>query len=122
MIDFSKLKFSFKCAFEGICHATKYNQNLKIHFIFAILVILSSLIFRVNPFEMGILGVMIILVISSEMINTAVEEMADLITKEHREEARIAKDVSAGMVLFAAVGSVVVGVLIFTPYILRFFR
>ncbi|MGI0059541.1 MAG: diacylglycerol kinase family protein, partial [Nitrosotalea sp.] len=83
----------------------------------AILVILASIFFHVDPFEMGILGVMILLVIASEMINTAIEQMVDLITKEHRQEAKVAKDVAAGMVLVAAVGSVIVGILIFVPHI-----
>lgn len=63
---------------------------------------------------------MILLVISAEMVNTALEEMVNLITNNHQKEAKIAKDVAAGMVLLTAFGSVIVGVLIFTPYILRF--
>ncbi len=122
MINNRKLIQSFVFAFEGIYYALKRNQNLRIHFVAAILVIITSIYFHVNAFEMGILGVMILLVISSEMINTALEEMTNLITNEHRLEAKIAKDVSAGMVLVTAIGSVVVGILIFTPYILKLFR
>jgi diacylglycerol kinase len=55
------------------------------------------------------------------MINTAIEEIANLVKREHSQEAKIAKDVAAGMVLVTTVGSVVVGVLIFTPYILKLF-
>lgn len=112
---------SFGYAFEGLWHALKYNRNLRIDFLTAFIVILFSLYFHVSPFEMGILGVMILLVISSEMINTAIEEMVNLITQEHRKEAKIAKDVAAGMVLVAATGSVIVGFLIFAPYILKLF-
>lgn len=122
VIKSPNLLFSFKCAFKGIGLALKFNRNLRIHFTVALLVIIASILFRVNAFEMGILGVMILVVIISEMINTAIEEMTDLITKEHHEEARIAKDVSAGMVLVAAIGSVIVGILIFVPHILKLFR
>ncbi|MDP3726972.1 MAG: diacylglycerol kinase family protein [bacterium] len=122
MIHSRKLAASFKFAFEGLFHALSHNQNLRIHFIIAIIVILASIFFRVNPFEMGILGVMILLVISAEMINTAIEEMVNLIANDHRKEAKIAKDVAAGMVLVAALGSIIVGVLVFTPHILRLFR
>lgn len=122
MIDGKKLAKSFGFAFEGLKHALQYDQNLRIHFYVAFLVILTSVFFDVNPFEMGILGVMIILVIMAEMLNTAIERMVDLITKEHRAEAKIAKDVSAGMVLVAVIGSVIVGLLVFTPYILRLFH
>ena len=65
---------------------------------------------------------MIILVVCAEMINTSIEEMTNLIINEHKREAKIAKDVSAGMVLLTLVGSIIVGFLIFIPYILRYFR
>lgn len=122
MIHSRKLAASFKFAFEGLSHALRYNQNLRIHFAIAIIVILASIFFRVNPFEIGILGIMILLVISAEMINTAIEEMVNLIANDHRKEAKIVKDVAAGMVLVTALGSIIVGVLVFTPHILKLFR
>lgn len=121
MIKHRTLIKSFKYAFEGIYYALRYNQNLRIHFFVALLVIFASIIFRVSPFEKGILGLMILIVISSEMINTAIEQMVDLIVNEHRKEAKVAKDVSAGMVLLSAIGSVIVGLLIFVPYVLKLF-
>ncbi|MCL5019126.1 MAG: diacylglycerol kinase family protein [Patescibacteria group bacterium] len=113
---------SFKVAFEGIYYALKYNRNIRIHFIAAFLVIIASIYFKVNAFEMGILGIMILLVICTEMINTAIEEMVNLLVNEHRQEAKIAKDVSAGMVLLTVMGSVIVGVLVFTPHILKLLK
>lgn len=122
MIDLKKLIKSFMYAIEGINYSLNSDQNLVIHFIVACLVIIASIIFQVNPFEMGILGVTILVVISAEMVNSAIEKMVDLITKEHRAEAKIAKDVSAGMVLLTAIGSVIIGILVFLPHILRLFR
>jgi len=121
MIHHRKLIESFGHALEGLVYSLKYNQNLRIHFVIAILVAMASIFFRVNSFEMGILGITILLVIASEMINTAIEEMVDLITIEHRKEAKIAKDVAAGMVLIVALGSVIVGILIFVPHIIKMF-
>ena len=120
LLNHQTLILSFKYAFRGVFYAFKYNQNLRIHFFIAVLVVITSIFFHVNAFEMGILGIMILLVISAEMINTAIEEMVDFVITEHKKEAKIAKDVSAGMVLLTAIGSVIVGVLIFTPYILKF--
>lgn len=112
---------SFGHARRGVWWALKYNQNLRFHFAAAIAVIILSILFHVNAFEMGILGVMILVVIVAEMINTVVEEMVDLITTEHRQQAKIAKDVAAGMVLLSALGSVIVGFLVFAPHIYKFF-
>lgn len=119
MINFTKLTHSFYYAFEGICFAAKHNQNLKINFIMSFCVIIASIFFHVTPFEMGILGVMIVLLASVELVNTALEEMTDLIVKEHREQAKITKDVAAGMVLLTLVGYLIVIFLIFTPYVLK---
>lgn len=112
---------SFGYAFQGLFHATSHNQNMIIHIVVAILVVVASIIIKVTPFEMAILGIMIILVVLAEMINTAIEEMVDLIIAEHHRQAKIAKDVASGMVLVAAVGSVIVGILIFVPHILKLF-
>lgn len=121
MIDLKKLALSFRFAFEGVFYALRHNQNLRIHFVAATLVVIASIFFRVNPFEMGILGVMILLVISAEMVNTAIEQMVDFVVIEHKREAKVAKDVSAGMVLVTAIGSIIVGILIFVPHIKKLF-
>jgi len=113
---------SFKYAIEGVLFSIRHNRNLRIHIGVAFLIIAASIFFRVNAFEMGILGIMILLVICLEMINSAIEEMVDLIIREHRQQAKIAKDVSAGMVLVASIGSVIVGILIFVPHIVRMLR
>lgn len=119
MINTHSLKKSFGFAFEGLRFAWRKDQNLRVHTIVAIIVIAASVILKVSTVEKSILGVMIILVISTEMINSAIEQMVDLITKEHRMEAKLAKDVASGMVFITAIGSVIVGILIFTPYLLR---
>ena len=119
MVYNKSLLRSFGYAFEGLWHALKNNRNLRIDFVAALIVIILSFIFQVNPYEKGILGITILIVICSEMINTALEEMVNLITSEHRLEAKIAKDVAAGMVLVAAIGSVIIGIYIFVPYILK---
>ena len=79
MINLKKLSLSFKYAFEGLWYAFVIDQNIRIHFLAAFLVIVLSIYFKISPFEMGILGVMILLVISAEMINASIEKMVDKI-------------------------------------------
>jgi diacylglycerol kinase len=117
-----RLAFSFKYAVEGIYYAFRDNLNLKVHLIVGIIVISLALILRINYLETVIISFLILFVMAAEMINTAIEEMVDLITTEHKQKAKIAKDVAAGMVLLSAVGAAIVGILIFTPYILKLFR
>ena len=122
MVSIRLLKKSFGHALDGVVIALEENQNLRIHFLVAVVIMIASLLLDVSRFEMGILGIMILLVISTEMLNTSVEKMVDLITKEHRQEAKFAKDVAAGMVLINALGSVIVGSVIFIPHILPLFH
>ena len=110
---------SLRFALNGIKIAAKYNRNIRIHFVAAIIVFISSFILKMSPAETAIIGMMVLLVISAEMINTAIEEVIDLVTKDYNEEAKIAKDVSAAMVLIVSTGSIVVGILLFIPYIFR---
>lgn len=119
MVEHRTLMKSFQNAFSGVVFAFRHNQNMRIHVLSAVIIIILSVIFHISAFEMGILGVMILLVICTEMINTSIEEMTDLISKEHSKEAKIAKDVAAGMVLLTSIGAVIVGLLIFLPYLLR---
>lgn len=111
---------SFGFAIEGIKLAYKYNRNIRIHTAIAVLALILSFLLGLSGYEVGLILLVILLVIAAEMINTAIEEMVDLIVQEHREQARIAKDVAAGMVLVCAIGAVIVGIIIFTPHIINF--
>ncbi len=110
---------SFQFAINGIIQALRDNRNLKIHVLIGILVFVLSFILGLAKIEKIIIMLMVMFVISAEMVNTSIEEMIDLITNEHRQEAKKAKDVAAGMVLVISFFAVVVGIVIFYPYILR---
>lgn len=122
MIDFTKLKKSFGYAFSGLSYSFKENQNIKIHIIAAIFVLIFGLLLGLTKYEMFSIGLLIILVISAEMINTAIEEVVDLLVNEHRLEAKIAKDVGAGMVLLISIFAAIVGIFIFAPHIIILFH
>ena len=113
----NKIHHSFGFALSGIVHAFRDNRNIRVHTIIAILVLLASFLLGLTKFEKIILLLAVVLVIASEMINTAIEEMVNLITNEHKEEAKAAKDVAAGMVLVSVIGAIIVGLVIFAPYI-----
>jgi len=81
-----------------------------------------SYFLKISYVEYLFILITIFFVIISEMMNTAIEEMTNLITKEHRKEAKIAKDVAAAAVFLSAAFSVVVGVIIFAPRILELLK
>ena len=112
-----KLRNSFKYAFEGIAEAWKTEQNLKIHFAIMALVIIAGFMFKISAMEWIICLLLFAIVISLELINTAIETTVDIAMPDINEKAKYAKDIAAGAVLFSAMISVIVGLIIFLPKI-----
>ena len=108
---------SFKYAFEGIFVALKDQPNLIFHFLASIIVILLGHIFEITQTEWLILTLTIGLVITIELTNTAIEEIVNSFTTETHPSAKKAKDVAAGAVLIASITAVIIGLLIFLPYL-----
>lgn len=109
---------SFGHALEGLSYVMKTQPNFRFHLIATICVTLMGIYFSISLPEWLLLVFTINMVVVAEMLNTSVESMVDLITLERREDAKIAKDVSAGMVLVSAVFSVIIGIIIFLPKII----
>lgn len=112
-----KMVNSFKYAFCGIAQSFKTERNMKIHILIMILVIIAGFVYKISPMEWIICIILFAFVISAELMNTAIETVVDMITKQKREDARIAKDVAAGAVLVSAIAAGIVGILIFLPKI-----
>lgn len=108
---------SFRYAFNGIKFALQTEQHMKVHLLCACIVILVGAYFNITRFEWLILLLTIALVMTLEMINTALEKVVDLVTEEFHPLAMHAKDVAAGAVLIASVFAVVIGCIIFIPYL-----
>ena len=112
---------SFKHALDGIFYTFKTQPNFRVHTFFAVAATCSGLFLKISPAEWSVIIFVIGLVIICEMINTSLESVTDLLTNQYHLSAKIAKDVSAGMVLVAAAIAVVTGLLIFTPHLWAFF-
>ena len=108
---------SIKNAWNGIIWSFRTQPNFKIHLILASISILLGVYFQISHVEMTILILTIVFGLGVEMVNTSIETMTDLITTEWKLEAKIAKDVAAGMMLLTAIGTVLVALFIFYPRI-----
>lgn len=106
---------SFRYAFTGLQELLKSTPNAVIHLIMAIIAIGLGFYFSINTSEWIAIIIVIGLVLSLEAINTSIEGFADLISREHNNDIKRIKDISAGAVLIAALAAFVVGVLIFLP-------
>lgn len=110
---------SFGYAFEGIWTGIRNERNMKIHCLAIILVTLAGTLFQITATQWCICLLLFALIAALELVNTAIEAVVDLVTEEKKPLAKIAKDTAAGAVLFAAIISVIIGCIIFLPYVLE---
>ena len=106
---------SLSYAISGIISCIKKERNIKIHISVMILVIICGFIFHLSTTEWLICILLFALVISLELVNTAIEAVVDLCSPNYHELAKYAQDVAAGSVLISAIASVVIGLIIFVP-------
>ena len=116
-----KFFHSFTYPIKGLKYAYRNEQNLAVDVGIALLVIIAGFIFRVSVSEWAILLLTIGLVISCELINTAIEAVVDLVTEEYHPLAKVAKDTSAAAVFIFAIIAIIVGLIIFLPKLLAIF-
>ena len=113
---------SFKYAFEGLILALKEEPNIKIHVCIAVIAVGMGAFFQIRFYEWLMVVVVIGLVISLELTNTAIEAMLDHLIPERNPAAKKAKDIAAGAVLIASLTALIIGVMIFLPYLQEYLK
>lgn len=110
---------TFKNARKGFRLVMKSEMNIRIHAVIAVFVTILAYILEFSAVEYCILFLAIAVVIVAEMLNTAIEFALDSIY--HNKYSRMvgmAKDISAGAVMFASVISVIIGFILFGKHLL----
>lgn len=118
--DVNKQKRSFYYAWKGIKHCLGEEQNMKVHTIATSLVTIAGFYFGITSEEWIAVVLCIALVISAEMINTAIENLVDMVSPQRHPIAGKVKDISAGAVLVCAIAAAIVGIIVFFPYIFNY--
>lgn len=113
---------SFGYAFEGIFAGIRGERNMKIHCFAAVCVIVAGVLFHISVTEWCICLVLFGLILSLELVNTAIEAVVDFVTEDKKPLAKLAKDTAAGAVLIAAVMAAMAGLLIFVPKFVSFLK
>lgn len=103
---------AWKKALGGIWYAIKTQRNVKVQLVIAVIVIIASIYFKVNITEAMFLSFATMLVIITEVINTAIEEAVNLCTDKFHPLAKISKDVAAGAVVLSALNAVIIAIFI----------
>ena len=112
---------SFKYAFEGLVFGFKNTRNLQIDVCFVIVVTICGFIFKISLIEWVAVLLCFALVMSLELVNTAIEEAVNLAMPNIHPVAKISKDVAAGAVMMSALMTVIVGIIIFLPKFIGLF-
>ncbi|GAB4314235.1 MAG: hypothetical protein Kow00127_05440 [Bacteroidales bacterium] len=112
---------SFGHAFHGIFSVAGSEPHMQFHFVAFILVLAAGFIFGLSECEWLAILLVSGMVFVTEMINSAIEMLSDVITTDHHPGIGRAKDIAAGAVLVAAIISVITGVVIFLPRLIAWF-
>ena len=116
MIKKRSFLHSLNNAATGFLHVLRHEPNMRIHFLAAFLLLLVAFFVGVQRMDWLILCMATCLVLMAEMINTAIEETLDFIHPKYHSSITVIKDVSAGMVLIAALNLLVCSFFIFSKY------
>jgi diacylglycerol kinase len=117
-VSLKTLILSFGYAFNGIVYVFRTQQNARIHALIGVCALALGGVLGIARWEWLALILTCALVIVAESINTAIEAVVDLVTESYHPLAGIAKDVAAGAVLLCAGISVIMGGIIFLPYLI----
>lgn len=107
-------------ALEGVKYFFSRNRNAKFQVVMGITAIVLGITVSLSSFQWLLVLFCIGLVISLEMINSAIEKYCDLVTTDFHPRIKMIKDVAAGAVLVASLMSLVIGLIIFIPALVEF--
>lgn len=112
---------SFYHAIRGVLRMIRCQHNAWIHAAATLAVLGAGLLFRLSPADWCWIILAVSIVWTAEALNTAFEFLADAASPEFHPLIRDAKDVAAGAVLITVVAAVIIGAIIFWPYITKLF-
>ena len=116
-----RLVDSFNFAIEGLISSLKNEKHMKVHILAAIIIVILAIVINASKVEILIISLSVSFVVITELVNTAVEAIVDLVSPERHPLAKLAKDVAAGAVLVAAINALCVGYLLFYDKLLDIF-
>ncbi len=112
----------FGYAFKGLAHAAKTQLNFRVHLVLAVIAVLLGFVLHISTAEWLWITLCIGMVLLTELINTAIELLVDLVSPEYNEKAGRIKDMCAAAVLITAITALVIGLVIFVPKLLLLFH
>lgn len=122
MFKFKEFRKSLIIALFGIKRAFKTEQSFRYQIYISLIVCLLMIIFPLSDNERIIIVFLIGAVLGFELLNSQIEKILDIIQPNNDSKVKIVKDFSAAAVLIVVIGSVIIGLIIFLPYLLNLFK
>ncbi|MEW9675800.1 diacylglycerol kinase family protein [Lentibacillus sp. L22] len=116
-----KRGIGLRFAWNGIIEVLQHERNFRVHIIAVLLVVCTGLLLKLTTGEWALIVLVIGFVLAMEMVNTVIETLLDYVNPAIHPTAKVIKDVSAGVVLIAAITAVIIGLLIFLPKLYSLF-
>ncbi len=116
-IDFKRLKDSFKFAFKGLKTVFKEEQCFRIELAATVFVSIAAFCFPLSPAERYAVFILILLVLASEILNSIIERIMDVVHPSFDGKVEKIKDISSALVLILSIAAAAIGLLIFLPYL-----
>lgn len=120
ILTIKKILSKFKNSIEGLLISFKEELSLQIEFFVGIVAIILGIIFKISRTNWIELTIVIVLVIAFELINTAAENLLDLISYKYNINVKKIKDIFAASTLLISIGAFVVGCIIFIPIFINY--
>lgn len=117
MDNLKKLFHSFHHAFRGLKYVLKNEQNFQLELLIGIFIVILMFVFDIRDWQKVALFLVIFSLLAIELINTILERVVDILKPRVHPYAQLIKDIMAAAVLIAVLGAVVIGAIIFYPYI-----
>ena len=122
MFSFQRFKRSFVDASRGIVYIFRKEQNFRIQVGMSFFILVAITLLPLRPWEIVVLILLVVMVLTMEILNTALENFSDLFKPRVHPYVGVVKDLMAGAVLITALGALIIGTIILLPHFLSLLK
>ena len=122
MFSFQRFKRSFVDAWRGIAYIYRKEQNFRIQLVLSFFILIAIILLPIRPWETVVLILLAVMVLTMEILNTALENFSDMFKPRVHPYVGVVKDLMAGAVLITALGALIIGLIILLPHFISLLK
>lgn len=117
----NRIIHSTKYSIDGLLYAYKNEKSLILHGVLSIVAIILGFLLKISINQWSVLLISLGVILTIELLNTAIEAIVDMVTLEYKELAKIAKDCGSAATFIATIIGIIIALVIFVPKIILLF-